>query len=477
MQIPNHQLAVNLQVSRSSTYNSDFQMPSRTRTNAQSSILLSRSGTRPLLRTVNGTRHASDDDHGNASPTETNGTVANQQFQQKKRRVEEDPHASPISSDEEEGNDVNDVDELHRDSPTFNPKMNSLHSRAGISSSDPSNGKSKRKRGGGEIAVAAGTPASQPTVMLDSMFDAHCTTVSRQRTSGKWTCYSGKPTSRPHGRTFMQSPVSSTSTRQTRGPVGAKDKPASRFKKPTLDGLKDASAPEVNSMQFKSPSLPNAKRRGRLLRSQSSLGYGNNDDDDAKSEVKLPGTGSFKMPPKLKHNISIITPPPSNDTEALRSVRSTSSNLSTPLSSPTLDALQFNSDALFDQPERHTYKCPMCQTLIPPGMQLLRTEQKERMTMREQAAFCRRHKRFSAEKTWKERGYPEIDWDSLDDRLRNFHGQLSSLLSGKSQSRLRSALEEGLGSGRQRTLRQVLGSRTEQLLVPGYYGARGARVL
>ena len=455
-------------------------MPSRTRTNAHSSILLSRSGTRPLLRTVNGTKHASDDDHGTASPTGKDGMAVKQlpPQQQKKRRVEEDPHASPISSDEEE----EEVDELHHDSPTYNPKMKSLHTRAGVSSSDPSNGKSKRKRvggGGGDVA-AAGTSASQPPAMLDSMFDAHCATVSRQSTGRKWSCYSGKPMSRSYGRTSSQS-VTSASKKQPKELVGGQGKPASTFKKPISNDLKNAPAPEVASVQFKSPRISNGKRKGRLLRSQSGLVNGDNDSDndsdDTSSKVKLPGPGTFKMPPKLKHNISNITPPPSNDTEAVKSIGSNSSNLSTPLSSPTLDALQINSDALFDQPERFTYKCPMCQVPIPPGMSLLRTEEKDKMTMRAQAAFCRQHRRFSAEKTWKERGYPEIDWESLDNRLRGYHSQIGSLLSGKSQSQSRIALEEGLGSGRHRTLRQVLGSRTEQVLVPGYYGARGARVL
>ena len=445
-------------------------MPSRTRTNAQSSILLSRSGTRPLLRTVNGTKHASDDDHGNATTMEENRMGGKMPVQQKKRRTEEDPHASPISSDEDE----DDLDELDRNSPTYNPKMNNLQTRVGLSSSDPSNGKNKRKRDLG-VGVAATTPSSQPSVMPDSLFDAHCATVSRQRAGGKWTCYSVKPVSRPIGRGSTQASSSSTSARQHKGSNDRQTKPVSTFKSPLRNNLKSAPVPEIASLQFKNPKLSGAKRQGRLLRSRTSLENGD-DDDEAKGKVALPGPERFKMPPKLKNSISAMTPPPSNDADTLRSLSSNSSALSTPLSSPTLDALQLNSDALFDQPERYTYRCPMCQSLIPTGMQLLQAEEKDRMTMREQAAFCRRHKRFDSEKLWKERGYPEINWESLDIRLSKFHSQLRSLLSGRSRSWFRTTIEEGM-SGGQRTLLQSLKSGSGHSFAPGYYGARGARIM
>ena len=449
-------------------------MPSRTRTNAQSSILLGRSGTRPLLRTVNGTKHASDDDHGNTATKEGIRAGEKVPVQQKKRRTEEDPHASPISSADE---DEEDHDELDGNSPTYNPKMNNLHVRVGLSSSDPSNGRSKRKRGGGlAIGVTASTPSSsQPAIMPDSMFDAHCATVSRQRASGKWACYSGKSLSRPAGRASTQASSLSTSVKKYKGSGDKEAKPASTFKNPQRNNLKNAPAPGIASLQFKTPGLSSGRRQGRLLRSQGSLENGD-DHDEAESKVRLPGPERFKMPPKLKNSISTMTPPPSNDADTLRSLSSNSSALSTPLSSPTLDALQLNSDALFDQPERYSYRCPMCQALIPTGMQLLQAEEKDRMTMREQAAFCRQHKRFDAEKLWKERGYPDINWELLDIRLRKFHGQLRSLLSGRSRSRFRSALEEGM-SGGQRTLLQSLKAGGGHSFAPGYYGARGARIM
>ncbi|KAM0278032.1 hypothetical protein ACHAQH_005401 [Verticillium albo-atrum] len=114
--------------------------------------------------------------------------------------------------------------------------------------------------------------------------------------------------------------------------------------------------------------------------------------------------------------------------------------------------------------------CPMCE--LPVDKELLRTFSKGRpLGINQQIKFCRLHNSKSAEATWLERGYPEIDWDALPSRFSPHYKSLKRIMNGEG-SHYKSILADKVSEGRERTLR-----KTERSLAPGYYGPRGLRIM
>ncbi|KAI9814312.1 MAG: hypothetical protein M1826_002278 [Phylliscum demangeonii] len=74
-----------------------------------------------------------------------------------------------------------------------------------------------------------------------------------------------------------------------------------------------------------------------------------------------------------------------------------------------------------------------------------------RLSVRDQAAFCRRHKVRSARAQWRSRRYPDIDWEILGDRIKSYHPVMDAILQGKTQSVYRDELEDRVRHGRHRT--------------------------
>lgn len=114
--------------------------------------------------------------------------------------------------------------------------------------------------------------------------------------------------------------------------------------------------------------------------------------------------------------------------------------------------------------------CPMCDAVV--DQELLKEFSKgQRMTISRQAKFCRIHKKESAKKTWEEKGYPEIDWTKLVKRVAGYHDFIESLIRGAS-SHFGLLHKEKIKTGKNRTL-----LKTENYLMPGYYGLRGMSIL
>ncbi|KAF3762319.1 hypothetical protein M406DRAFT_72331 [Cryphonectria parasitica EP155] len=116
--------------------------------------------------------------------------------------------------------------------------------------------------------------------------------------------------------------------------------------------------------------------------------------------------------------------------------------------------------------------CPICEEVVDEGL-LKAFSRGERMDVIRQARFCRLHKKKAAQKQWKEKGYPEIDWKGLKQRIKSHRDHIKSLIEGKaSDSYFGSLLRENIKMGKNRTL-----LRTEEFLSPGYYGLRGMSLM
>jgi len=114
--------------------------------------------------------------------------------------------------------------------------------------------------------------------------------------------------------------------------------------------------------------------------------------------------------------------------------------------------------------------CPMC--LEPVEQELLDHFSKKRtMTIAQQHRFCNHHKAKEARRTWIEKGYPDIDWSKLGERIAKHHRFLEDILNG-GKSHFGGLLAKNVKAGKNRTL-----LKTDQNATPGYYGSRGARVM
>ncbi|APA05558.1 hypothetical protein sscle_01g003280 [Sclerotinia sclerotiorum 1980 UF-70] len=141
-------------------------------------------------------------------------------------------------------------------------------------------------------------------------------------------------------------------------------------------------------------------------------------------------------------------------------------------------AKKVNPDALFgitnlgredssDLDDHTGPRCPMCNEAVAAED----LEAFGEMNTRKQEKFCLSHQRKSARSNWKVKGYPDIDWTTLDSRIANHHAFIKRLISGAS-CHSRDKLDEKIRTGKDRNL-----MKTTTNLTPGYYGSRGLRLM
>ncbi|KAI1359928.1 RTC4-like domain-containing protein [Xylaria arbuscula] len=118
-----------------------------------------------------------------------------------------------------------------------------------------------------------------------------------------------------------------------------------------------------------------------------------------------------------------------------------------------------------------TPRCPMCHQEVDREL-LEKYSTQGKMSVKQQTTFCRSHKRKSAAKLGAEKGYPNIDWETLDRRLNSHRKFLQEILEGTQASHYRDILKERVDSGKNRTL-----LKSHDNLTPGYYGPKGLQVM
>lgn len=114
--------------------------------------------------------------------------------------------------------------------------------------------------------------------------------------------------------------------------------------------------------------------------------------------------------------------------------------------------------------------CPMCGEQVDEEM-LKQFSKGNKMRVAQQAKFCRKHKKDSAEKTYTTMKYPKIDWTTLESRIECLHDYLESLIMG-TDSYFGGILAENIRIGQDRTL-----LTTKEYPTPGYYGLRGMSIM
>ncbi|KAF2217628.1 hypothetical protein CERZMDRAFT_80341 [Cercospora zeae-maydis SCOH1-5] len=210
--------------------------------------------------------------------------------------------------------------------------------------------------------------------------------------------------------------------------------------------------------------------------SQQSAGYGAKADRKRKKILAPRMQNAAAEPPKeaspldaifkkqdLQEALSSQTVPDSSYVEA------------DDLSEEDLVALE-QQDALELESDDGKVKCTICDERI---RRMLKEEFEDEVlkdrvwSYRWQQRFCTWHKRRTVSELWKERGYPEIDWNDLRKRMRKHDKFLSDVLHDRVESHHREKLKDQSKHGRSRQ-KDIVAEGNSKFTM-GYYGPRGER--
>lgn len=167
---------------------------------------------------------------------------------------------------------------------------------------------------------------------------------------------------------------------------------------------------------------------------------------------------------------------------------SPTSSLSSPPSSPLLLPPSPSANLLppSSSPPNPPSLCPVCLAPVSPSLladfTATHTARKpsSRLTVRQQALFCRTHRTASAQETWHARGYPFIDWAALPARLATHHAFILSVIKNTTPtpSYYRNVFSQKVATGINRTAVQAFQRAGEDGGAEmGYYGSKGAGIM
>lgn len=116
-------------------------------------------------------------------------------------------------------------------------------------------------------------------------------------------------------------------------------------------------------------------------------------------------------------------------------------------------------------------QCPVCRTEIDADFLEQYTNGETRVKLRVPMAFCMAHKKNSAEDEWVSRNYPAIRWDSLEERLFQFHSSIHDIVDSNTPSFYRDSLTAAFNMDTGAV------SRQRHLHSTGYYRPQGSELL
>lgn len=192
-----------------------------------------------------------------------------------------------------------------------------------------------------------------------------------------------------------------------------------------------------------------------------------------------PAKSVFKTPPNditsvnLEEALEMLSQ--NDDMSSLSSLVDTPSS---PSSAFNFELSQADNSLTAKEDEQETWQpkpavCPMCKEEVDPEA-LARFEVQSKQRFREQVGFCDSHQTSKAEKEWKNKGYPIIDWDTFDERIRSHFNDLEKFLVPGNSSHYRNLLDGDLKAGKAKNFRLTLSGGGLENISCGYYGTRGS---
>lgn len=192
---------------------------------------------------------------------------------------------------------------------------------------------------------------------------------------------------------------------------------------------------------------------------------------DKKSEFKMPRDIDALSPPrKTRASKSAFKDPPPlpGDLGGLLS-----DDDGSPLSSPADSCSTPSSTFDFELSQTKPSLCPMCKAEVDPEA-LMKFKAQTKRFYRDQAAFCDSHQVATAENERKNKGYPIVDWDTFDERVKSHFDDLEKLLVPGSSSYYRDILDSELKTGKAKNFRLTLATGALENISCGYYGTQGS---
>lgn len=150
------------------------------------------------------------------------------------------------------------------------------------------------------------------------------------------------------------------------------------------------------------------------------------------------------------------------------------SGSSSPLSSVPSDFMDLLGEETDKKPPRpRQWLCPMCKEEVDPDLLIL-FEAQPNQRVREQQQFCTSHKQNTAKAEWQKHGYPEIKWETFDERIKSFFPQLEKLLAPGHPSYYHNILSTNMKDGKAQNFRLTMAGDGIETISCGYYGTKGA---
>lgn len=394
--------------------------------------------------------------------------------------LDDSPSAMPSKSEEVDEADFNRPPDLSSDSEDDRHKHADIaptQFRPGSTSNQPSSARTRETRLSANDASQKSQDEKQPLGGTkragEEISGSHLTDArgfskkpkvkntfgkSAQRMRVPNRGYSKKDTT-GSAKGFKHTPINSS-------PLSSPSK--SKFKRPgTLD-----SSPEKGKKGFVKNDISSEEDSPQQRRAPKKTRNGKEQHDKNSSkedEEPVESSPVHKFKTHYLDDLDDLNDVPDDDSRAplnTQQVKSLMDSDNALDSDSELSSLDSMDDDLFLEP-----RCPMCDD--PVELDLLKQHTKNgKMNIRKQTAFCRMHKRRDAEIARKTKGYPAIDWTSLEPRMEKLEEYIRDILEGKHTSYYAGILSERVEAGENRTL-----LRTEESLIPGYYGPRGLRVL
>jgi RTC4-like domain len=127
-----------------------------------------------------------------------------------------------------------------------------------------------------------------------------------------------------------------------------------------------------------------------------------------------------------------------------------------------------------------TTRCRLCSSRVEQSVYDEFVSRYRKMNIRQQMIFCQAHKMRQAQRTWDERGYPEISWPAFEEnRIPKHVPHLTKVLHRKMpsfyQSKLDSVVHDTKAS--RKAINHYLKNGILDVAKQGYYGPRGARIM
>ncbi|KAK4550231.1 hypothetical protein LTR36_003198 [Oleoguttula mirabilis] len=409
-----------------------------------------------LLSTVNGKPHATQHDHHDPLPTpppsnstRRSGSQTKQEADEAQMKQEEDEAyiaADPLSSDDEQSR-------AHASEFPSSKTSSSQDSTAGFRHIQV-DGSGERKLGAAAFKLPAG--------------------ISPTGTASKRNGASEHASSDSEAGVFS-SQASSFSKRLKKAVPNNIHVPAAQHSKPKVG--------------FKQTKYGLKAQRQRSRDEEKAGGFQNSKQmkEEADAQDTKP---AFQMPKGVRdmfefgkgYNDGGEVSLGAADADGFAELSPSLSSLSSPPSSPGVE-----ETSALDLPDAGIYipkiDCAICGTRVELFLKQDfedKFNKGRQLNYKWQQRFCRYHKQHSARELWKERGYPEIDWDGFRARLRKRKHtiHLKRIISGEVESVYRRQLQDMLRKGGTKTALQTLNDEDgKKGGSVGYYGPRGEKLM